>query len=548
MRKSRSSPEVKAAAHYCDPSDHYCYPDSDVLKNKYGLKNKKDFQKKYAHDLAQQIVNLRQEPPPDQINSDYLTSLHYRLFCNTYEWAGMTRNIPFKFLDGSTAYMPKMEKENSTAVFAEGDEILKSLREFDQSLVEWNYLKGLPRKQFAEVAAQMFVYLNHIQPFRSGNGCTQRMFFEKLADSAGHYLDFSLVTPVRMNLASKLSLEENDVSHMRYLFDDISHPEKARLLRECREYMENKKEFTERLIVTVDEGETYTGIYKGARSHGFTVDVKGVHVVGLIDYLTPEQIKTWKPGDEVTFTAPMHKDINKIFIPRENLAPLTENEISEKIENNISVQESLNEVKHLLKTVYGKSDILNTQLDIINTDPQSGSQLIEQIMQNPQSVGKIMGTNLCGIKNHARREADNAFTPLCETLTNHIDIVKNTRRNILQEHKAEQTRLAKQVNMPSEALKETLFFSKEEQQEILASSPALQSELNSFVQKIDERLSPNERHMLKNSHFMKVASNIGTSLDKARDIAMFTLTAKEAHQEQAQLARLNRSKEMAMAS
>ncbi|MDD9330615.1 MAG: Fic family protein, partial [Bartonella sp.] len=82
----------------------------------------------------------------------------------------------------------------------------------------------------------MFALINYIHPFRDGNGRTQRVFFEKLAEAAGHQLDFSIVTAERMKICSILSMVRSnvmgDISAMKHMFEDISNPEKVSLMKE----------------------------------------------------------------------------------------------------------------------------------------------------------------------------------------------------------------------------------------------------------------------------------------------------------------------------
>ncbi|MDD9330834.1 MAG: type IV secretion system effector protein, partial [Bartonella sp.] len=69
------------------------------------------------------------------------------------------------------------------------------------------------------------------------------------------------------------------------------------------------------------------------------------------DYFSPEQLKALKPNDELTFTVPINKNLDQILIPAEKLAPLKEEEIIEKIENDDYIQKSLQKIKELSKSV-----------------------------------------------------------------------------------------------------------------------------------------------------------------------------------------------------
>ncbi|PIT70137.1 adenosine monophosphate-protein transferase, partial [Bartonella tribocorum] len=308
---------------------HYTYLQSATLKNKYGIKNYTSFVKKCAHDTAKKMINLRKEPLPEQFNSSYLCSIHHKLFKNTFEWAGHPRHIPFTFEDGTTAVMPIVEHSN---FFAIGDEVQKGLQQLDQTLSQKNNLQGLTREEFNLEAANLFNFLNYIHPFREGNGRTQQVFFEKLAQAAGHQLDFSLVTQERMTLASVAGAVKGDLEPMQHLFEDISNPEKIDLLKEFMDNMENMGRNVNNLPVMVTkEGETYTGLYRGAGLNSFAINVKGTFIIGNKDYLTPDQLKTLKHGDELTFTVPQTQELNNTLIPKEMLPPLGKTELSEMV-------------------------------------------------------------------------------------------------------------------------------------------------------------------------------------------------------------------------
>jgi cell filamentation protein len=116
--------------------------------------------------------------------------------------------------------------------FAEGEAIPAALDGVASKLREANYLRDLPREDFAERAADIMSELNAIHPFREGNGRTQRAFMELLAYAAGHELDFEVVSKERMIQASIAAHEDNDPSMMRRMFDEISDPARTALLRE----------------------------------------------------------------------------------------------------------------------------------------------------------------------------------------------------------------------------------------------------------------------------------------------------------------------------
>ncbi|PIT69010.1 BID domain-containing T4SS effector [Bartonella tribocorum] len=528
--------------------EHYMYPKSTTLKNKYGITNLEAFTAKCAHDSAKAMINLREAPLPEKFDSSYLCSIHQCLFENTFEWAGQTRNVPFTFLDSSVAVMPKMKRAEWNSVFANDDEIEKGLQTLNKTLAEKNDLRSLTREDFILEAVPLFVSLKNIRPFIDGNEHTIHFFFEKLAQAAGHQLNFSLVTKERMLVASVAAIQNDNLEPMQHLFEDISNPEKICLLQEFMDNMKNLgRNINDRPVMVTKEGETYTGTYRGAGLNSFAFNVKGAYIIGNKEHLTPEQLKTLKPGDRFTFTAPKTQELEQTLIPKETLAPLTKDEKAELIAEDARVHTTRDQIQKLSKTVYGNEKTLDKQMVAIIKNPALGQQLAEQIEKAPNSVAHLAGFSLCGLQNQARANAKNHLEMLCSAVANFAHAVKHAEKEITQEHATEQSRRAKTVEMPSKGLQDLFTLPKELQQEALAKNPELQKELNNLVKNINSRLSATEHKAVKNNAYETLAQSMGISENKAQKIAQTVKQAKEVHQ-QAYAHTINRSNVLAMAS
>ncbi|WP_375657022.1 BID domain-containing T4SS effector [Bartonella sp. CM120XJJH] len=542
QEKLSSSPE--AEENKTMYRNFFC-PNSITLKNKYGIKDYKKLKEQCAHDTTKAIIHLRQEAPPQKLTSAYLQYIHHTLFKNTFEWAGQTREKPFTFEDGTVAYMPMMKKAGIS--FASAQQIQEGLENLDKILAETNSLKGLTRETFVEYVTEMLIQLNYTHPFREGNGRTQRMFFEKLGQIAGHPLDFSLVTEKRMNLASIASLKHKDKEEMKHLLEDISNPEKTLILKE---FMDNMKHIGfenihHHLITTVKEGHTYKGFYRGSGPNGFMLDANGIFILGNKKDLTPEQIQTLKIGDALSFTAPKVQNQQEVLIPAETIAPLTNNEIATKIKNNASIQERRKEIETLCQIIYGNRHILRERIEMIHENHTEGEQLTYQIATSPQSISKLSGSNVFGIKNNARAHAEENIFPLCRAIDRYINIFKQTERDILHTHHVKQRRCEQSVEMPKAWMTNLFSLSKAQQQETLSNSPELRGEIRTYIKKINERLSSSEHEAIKENNEKKCSYTLDQEAIKVQKMTE-NINQSSKRQENIQPHKTKPTKAMAM--
>nr|WP_245364217.1 Fic family protein [Sinorhizobium americanum] len=122
------------------------------------------------------------------------------MFQDVYEWAGHTRNgspvvegqrvEPIGGLSKrGTSFLPSSRIEMGL------DEALKPIRDPQA-------LRNATPEQFAERAGKVLSELNHVHPFREGNGRAQEAFISELGRHYGHEIDFFVITRPRMIEAS----------------------------------------------------------------------------------------------------------------------------------------------------------------------------------------------------------------------------------------------------------------------------------------------------------------------------------------------------------
>ena len=169
--------------------DPYCYPNSDILKNKMGIKDSTELDKVEVEFACNAIYELSITPLAGEYDFVHLCNFHLFIFRDLYDWAGKPRtcNIAKTNLFCLAQYIDTYAKD----VF---DEINKN-----------NYYIDLNYEKKIIVLAELFADINALHPFREGNGRTQREFINALAKINGLKFDFTEVTELEMIIASSES-------------------------------------------------------------------------------------------------------------------------------------------------------------------------------------------------------------------------------------------------------------------------------------------------------------------------------------------------------
>lgn len=144
--------------------DSYCYPDSDVLKNRLNILDSTELEEAETAFTASRYSGYSSNISSlEDLDLSHLKSLHHHLFQDLYEWAGEIRTSDIS--KGQTRFC------TYSRIVSESNKQLSRISE----------LKTIsPKVDLIEELADIFCELNIIHPFREGNGRTQRFFFEEL--------------------------------------------------------------------------------------------------------------------------------------------------------------------------------------------------------------------------------------------------------------------------------------------------------------------------------------------------------------------------------
>ncbi len=181
----------------------YCYSGTDVLINKFGIKNFDDLLECERSYTSKRQAYLEQNPVKGEYDLKHLQDIHKYLFQDVYDWAGELRKT-------------NISKGES---FCDVREIESRFSDLHNHLKYFNYLKDVhDDKEYAKVLSNYFCEINNIHPFREGNGRTQRVFISQLCKESGRIISFENISRDEMITASKAGIN-GDFEPMAMLFE-----------------------------------------------------------------------------------------------------------------------------------------------------------------------------------------------------------------------------------------------------------------------------------------------------------------------------------------
>ncbi|MFP4462352.1 MAG: putative adenosine monophosphate-protein transferase Fic [Guyparkeria sp.] len=156
--------------------DPYCYPGTEVLKNRLNLTAASELNEVEAEITAVRAQTL--EPQFERFDAARFRQIHRHLFQDIYDWAGEYRTVDIS--KGQTRFCTAARIEK---------ELERLCRQLEQA--EW--LCGLSVDDLIPAVADFYCEINIVHPFREGNGRAQRLLFEELIVNAGFDIDWGRI-------------------------------------------------------------------------------------------------------------------------------------------------------------------------------------------------------------------------------------------------------------------------------------------------------------------------------------------------------------------
>ncbi len=169
-------------------NDPYLIAGSTCLINCLGILDTQLLNEAEKEISAAAYAELILSPVLPTFDLTHLCQIHHRLFGDIYPWAGEIRKA--EIAKGNKLFLPyRLIGENIGAV----------LEELHQEAL----LRGLPSFQFAQRAGYYLGRINAIHSFREGNGRTQRIMLDQLAELSGYGFQWDAISGEQMAAACR---------------------------------------------------------------------------------------------------------------------------------------------------------------------------------------------------------------------------------------------------------------------------------------------------------------------------------------------------------
>ena len=153
----------------------YCYPDSDVLKNRLNIRDHAELKQAEEEFVAVKQLVLLQDPIKGRFTMNHLLRIHRFLFEDVYPFAGHLRREQIS--KGDTLFYPP-------------DLIERELRRVFQEIHEREMLRETEAQAQLRNLSHVMAELNIIHPFREENGRSIRELIRCMALMYGLFINW----------------------------------------------------------------------------------------------------------------------------------------------------------------------------------------------------------------------------------------------------------------------------------------------------------------------------------------------------------------------
>jgi cell filamentation protein len=218
------------------------------------------------------------------------------IFQDAYEWAGEFRicNIRKQEFDGSPG----------TTDFLDFRLIAARCDALFGRLAMHNNFAGMDDRAFCSAAADFLTEINHIHPFREGNGRVQRALLQQIGFACGRLLEFDVITKERM-IAISIAGSAGDPSGFVRMLEEIIDPDRVRALRKAIDFLSSKTtvSWNDIYLASSVAGQKYDGILAGTADPDFLMRMELDRASALISGHVQDLKDRYPVGTRLSFRA-----------------------------------------------------------------------------------------------------------------------------------------------------------------------------------------------------------------------------------------------------
>lgn len=185
--------------------DPYLDLRTGVLRNRLGITDPAKFAQVEADFTSARIAQLWRHPLPGNYDLAHLQRFHQVIFGDLFEWAGELRTVTLG---------------KGAALFCHPHQLVPTAALVFGRLADDRYLRNLNRTAFVDKLALLLADINHLHPFREGNGRAQRAFLAQLSREAGHVLRWAPMD-LRANRVASQAARAGDTRPLRAMLDQL---------------------------------------------------------------------------------------------------------------------------------------------------------------------------------------------------------------------------------------------------------------------------------------------------------------------------------------
>lgn len=162
---------------YSTVQSMYCYNDTNVLKNKFGIKDLNTLKCIEEEIVSAKLYELMKNPVLGRFSKTHFFKIHQFLFGDIYSFAGKIRKE--QIWKGDTMFYPPNSIDNELhKIF----NVISDCRK-----------RKLDKDELLDITAYIMTELNIVHPFREGNGRTIREFIRQWFWNFGYNLNWGNV-------------------------------------------------------------------------------------------------------------------------------------------------------------------------------------------------------------------------------------------------------------------------------------------------------------------------------------------------------------------